>query len=572
MELVTLDGTPIRMTVADRWQQPLPATLVDARVRVTGVLARLVDTEQQSRTLHLLVASFDDVSMTRQARPTYDAEMPNTSALDHMTPALAAHRARARGVVTLADDTQIVLQGERGAFRLRVASAADARPAVGTEIEAVGFLNLASRTPTLRYAEFNATGAPSRPIEPAVKDVPALLRDGADGHLVRLTATYLDAAIKGQEQLLTFSADDVVVTATLRLRDAKPLALTPGSRVELTGISERLDGMTPTAARPRGLRLYLRGGEDVRVISSPSILSTGATYTGAGLGLGLLGALGWALVVRQRRRAIETKLARSEAHEALLARQHDELVEHADDLICTWDATGAITTFNRAGERMTGRLRQDVVGRQLSELAPPMRAAHVAELVTRSLRAGGPLTFEVELLTPDANTLTVELTTRPLHEGGEVIQAVGRDITLRKQGEMVLQRAKEAAESACRAKSDFVANISHEIRTPMNGIIGLSELLDRTTLDVEQRTTSTCCAARASRCCASSTTSSTSRRSRPAASSWRRIASTCAPGSPTPWPRSRARPGPRGWCSSRRSTPTCRGPRSATPAACSRCS
>ncbi len=205
------------------------------------------------------------------------------------------------------------------------------------------------------------------------------------------------------------------------------------------------------------------------------------------LALVLAGVLAWAFHLWRRRRAAEAGLLRGREHEALLARQHDELVEHANDFICTWDATGSLTTFNRAGQRMIGRLRQDVLGRQLADLAPPTRAQHVADLVTRSLRAEGPLNFEAELLTPDGNTLTVEMTTRPLHEGGDAIQAVGRDITLRKQGELVLQRAKEAAEAASRSKSDFVANISHEIRTPMNGIIGLSELLDRTTLDVEQR-------------------------------------------------------------------------------------
>ena len=106
------------MTVADRWQQPIPTALVDARVQVTGVLARLVDTEQQSRTLHLLVASFDDVTLIEKGKLTFEADMPNTSALDHMTPRLAAHRARARGVVTLADDPHMSLQGERGAFRI----------------------------------------------------------------------------------------------------------------------------------------------------------------------------------------------------------------------------------------------------------------------------------------------------------------------------------------------------------------------------------------------------------------------------------------------------------------------
>ena len=111
----------------------------------------------------------------------------------------------------------------------------------------------------------------------------------------------------------------------------------------------------------------------------------------------------------------------------------------------------------------------------------------IGEYMEQALHSDYPVRFEWLFRCSDNSLLPAQVALRRVVlRGRPGVMAVVHDMSEFKQLEIMLRRAKQAADEANRMKSDFLANMSHEIRTPMNAIIGLAHLALLTELNPRQ--------------------------------------------------------------------------------------
>ncbi|WP_457970616.1 ATP-binding protein [Pseudomonas sp. R4-84] len=145
------------------------------------------------------------------------------------------------------------------------------------------------------------------------------------------------------------------------------------------------------------------------------------------------------------------------------------------------DAQGHVITWNVGAERIKGYTEQEVLGRHFSLFYLAEECPAHPDMALLAATREGHYMEEGWRCRKDGSRFWASVVITAQYDSTGALRGfskITRDITDRRAAEIALRTAREEAESASRAKSEFLSRMSHELRTPLNSILGFAQLLD----------------------------------------------------------------------------------------------
>nr|WP_247712257.1 PAS domain S-box protein [Qipengyuania qiaonensis] len=149
--------------------------------------------------------------------------------------------------------------------------------------------------------------------------------------------------------------------------------------------------------------------------------------------------------------------------------------------IFTLDTEGVVTSWNLGAERIKGWKADEILGQHFSRFYPEETRKFLPDLMLERARSDGSAEDEGWRVREDGSRFWANVVITALRDEAGALRGfakVTRDMTERRRSEEALKLAREDAEAANLAKSEFLSRTSHELRTPLNAILGFGQLLE----------------------------------------------------------------------------------------------